>query len=152
MSKKIMIVESDRGLSGQMKAELAARGFEVEETAEGKKSVDHVRRAKPDLVVLSVELSAGQSGYVICGKLKKDDDLKAIPVVIIGNPDGFVQHSKLKTRADEYVPKPVDLQVLTERIGGLIGLPEEVSGAEDSLTIDDVIETGDELPAEDIPL
>ncbi|HME91839.1 MAG TPA: response regulator [Myxococcaceae bacterium] len=152
MPKKILIVENDRALSGQMKADLERRGFEVEETAEGKKSVDIIRRSRPDLVILGVELTAGQSGYVICGKLKKDDALCAIPVVMVGNPDGFVQHSKLKTRADEYVPKPVDLEVLSERVRGLLGMPPQAAGADDdALTVEDVVEA-DDLPVEEISL
>jgi CheY-like chemotaxis protein len=142
MPKKILIVENDRGLSREMKSELEGRGFQVEETADGKKSIDLIRQSRPDLVILSVELSAGQSGYIICGKLKKDDELSAIPVVIVGNPDGFVQHSKLKTRADEYVPKPVDIQVLMERVGGLVGMPESSHGADET----------DDLPVEEISL
>ncbi len=151
MPKKILIVENDRALSGQMKADLERSGFEVEETAEGKKSVDIVRRSHPDLVILGVELAAGQSGYVICGKLKKDEALSAIPVVMLGNPDGFVQHSKLKTRADEYVPKPVDLEVLSERVRGLLGMPQAAGAAEDTLTTEDVVEA-DDLPVEEISL
>src|SRR5262245_11870894 len=139
MSKRILIVESDRGLSGEMREELEGKGFEVEDTTDGKKSVELIRRSEPDLVILSVELAAGQSGYIICGKLKKDDELKSIPVVMVGNPDGFVQHSKLKTRADEYVPKPVDLQVLVERVAGLVGPAEPVTTSEDSLTIEDMV-------------
>ena len=152
MPKKILIVENDRGLSREMKAELEGRGFEVEATADGKKSVDLIRRSRPDLVILSVELAAGQSGYIICGKLKKDDDLSAIPVVMVGSPDGFVQHSKLKTRADEYVPKPVDLHLLVEKVGALVGMPEAAGGVEDTMTLDDVVETDDELPVEEISL
>src|SRR5215831_17102746 len=152
MPKKILIVENDRALSGQMKADLERRGFKVEEAAEGKKSVDIVRRSHPDLVILGVELAAGQSGYVICGKLKKDEALSAIPIVMLGNPDGFVQHSKLKTRADEYVPKPVDLDVLSERVRGLLGMPPQAAGAaDDALTMEDVVEA-DDLPVEEISL
>src|SRR5260370_4087103 len=152
MPKKILIVENDRGLSREMKAELEGRGFEVDETADGKKSIELVRRSRPDLVILSVELASGQSGYIICGKLKKDDDLSGIPVVIVGSPDGFVQHSKLKTRADEYVPKPVDLHLLVEKVGALLRMPEADGGADDTSTLEDVVETDDELPVEEISL
>lgn len=152
MPNKILIVENDRGLSREMKAELEGSGFDVDETADGKKSIDLIRKSRPDLVILSVELAAGQSGYIICGKLKKDDELSAIPVVIVGSPDGFAQHSKLKTRADEYVPKPVDLQLLVEKVGALVGMPEAAGEADDSLTMDDVVETDEELPVEEISL
>nr|AAC98490.1 response regulator homolog [Myxococcus xanthus DZF1] len=139
MSKKILIVESDTALSATLRSALEGRGFTVDETTDGKGSVEQIRRDRPDLVVLAVDLSAGQNGYLICGKLKKDDDLKNVPIVIIGNPDGFAQHRKLKAHADEYVAKPVDADQLVERAGALIGFPE-LPATEDvvdeSLTLD----------------
>ncbi|MGZ3459816.1 MAG: response regulator, partial [Archangium sp.] len=128
MSKNILIVESDTALSATLSQALEARGFAVQETTDGKGSVEQIRRDRPELVVLAVDLSAGQNGYLICGKLKKDDDLKTIPIVIVGNPDGFAQHRKLKAHADDYVAKPVNTDELVERVGGLIGFPELPAG------------------------
>ncbi|MCI0569423.1 MAG: response regulator [Myxococcaceae bacterium] len=124
MPKTILIVESDTALSLTLRTELEQRGFTVEETADGKGSVELIRATRPDLVVMAVDLSAGQNGYILCGKLKKDDELKSVPIVIMGNPDGFAQHSKLKTRADSYVSKPVEPEDLITAVGALIGMPE----------------------------
>ena len=124
MSKNILIVESESALSRTVRAPLQERGFAVQETSDGRGSRELIRRDKPDLVVMEVELSAGQNGYILCGKLKKDDELKQIPIVMVGNADGFPQHKKLKTRADEYVPKPIDAAALVEMVGNLIGFPE----------------------------
>ncbi len=124
MSKNILIVENDAALSRAMKDKLTARGFGVDETNDGKGCAELIRRTKPDLVVLAVDLSAGQNGYIICKKLKSDDELKATPVIIVGNPDGFGQHKKLKTHADDYLGKPFDPQAIIDRAGALIGLPE----------------------------
>ncbi|NTX58261.1 response regulator transcription factor, partial [Myxococcus sp. CA039A] len=165
MSKKILIVEkSDTALAATLRPVLEGRGFTVDDTADGKGSVEQIRRDRPDLVVLAVELSAGQNGYLICGKLKKDDDLKNVPIVIIGNPDGFAQHRKLKAHADEYVAMPVDAQLLTDRVGALIGFPElpvSEDVVDESLTLDALgdepmtadfgeeisVDTGEEEPA-----
>ncbi|HZN91286.1 MAG TPA: response regulator, partial [Myxococcales bacterium] len=119
----------DTTLSSTLREALEAKGFAVDETTDGKGSVEQIHRDRPDLVLLAVDLSAGQNGYLICGKLKKDDELKATPVIIVGNPDGFGQHKKLKTRADEYVSKPVDMDELVNRVGGLIGFPEVAEAA-----------------------
>src|SRR6185295_9989031 len=143
MSKRILIVESDGGVSNAMRSALEARGFTVEETSDGKGAVEKVRGERPELVLLAVDLSAGQNGYLICGKLKKDDDLKATPVVIVGNPDGFAQHKKLKTRADDYIAKPVDMDGMVERVGGLIGFPEPAEAAvveDDSLGLGELVD------------
>lgn len=170
MSKRILIVESDATLSATLQQALEARGFTAQTTGDGKGSVELIRRERPDLVVLAVDLSAGQNGYLICGKLKKDDELKTVPIVIIGSPDGFAAHSKLKARADEYVAKPVDTAVLVDRVGGVIGFPEPPISDEvvdESLTLDSLgsepatdfgeeiaVDTGEEpaVPGEDLDM
>jgi CheY-like chemotaxis protein len=146
MSKNILIVESDTTLSATLREALEARGFAVLETSDGKGSVEQIRRDQPALVVLAVDLSAGQNGYLICGKLKKDDELKGVPIIIIGNPDGFAQHRKLKAHADDYVAKPVNADELVERVGGLIGFPELPAGevVDDGLTLGGLEGLGDE--------
>jgi CheY-like chemotaxis protein len=156
MPKNILIVESDSALSHSMRAELEAHGFSVEETSDGKGSVELIRRQRPDLVLMEVDLSAGQNGYILCGKLKKDDELKSIPIVIVGNSDGFAQHRKLKTRADDYVSKPVDTTALVQGVGNLIGFPEvaQEEVIEETLSISDLVDidepaTGD-FAAEEI--
>jgi len=137
MSKKIVIVESDTAFSHKLQEELAKNGFEVVETADGKGAYDLCRREAPDLVVLAVELSAAQSGYLVCGKIKKDDELKKTPVIIIGkDPEGFEGHKKLKTRAEEYLKKPFAPEALTVKVGVLIGLPEQ-GGAQEELVVED---------------
>ena len=124
MSKTVLIIEKDQGLSRSIREALEGRGFSVEESSDGKGAPELIRRSRPDCVVLAVDLGAGQNGYIICKKLKSDDDLKGVPIVIIGDPKGFGQHQKLKTRAEEYVGKPLEAPDLVERIGGLVGFPE----------------------------
>lgn len=130
MSKNVLIVEKDTGLMGELRDALAARGFAVEETTDGKGAPEIVRRSRPDCVVLAVDLDAGQNGYLVCKKLKSDDDLKAVPVIIIGDPKGFGPHQKLKTRAEDYVGKPLDAGELVDHVGNLVGFPTPAPAAE----------------------
>lgn len=128
MPANILIVESDLGTSNAARSELEGRGFSVEETADGKGCVEHIRHSRPSLIVLAVELGAGQNGYLICSKLKKDPELKDIPLIIIGPPDGFEKHRKLKnTRAEDYLSKPLDAVQLADTVSALIGAPESAS-------------------------
>jgi CheY-like chemotaxis protein len=156
MSKTILIVENDAALSRAMKDKLVGKGFEVDETNDGKGCAELIRRKKPDLVVLAVDLSAGQNGYIICKKLKSDDELKNIPVVIVGNPDGFGQHKKLKTHADDYLGKPFDPQAIIDVAGALIGIPEPAAQdivEDDALNLNELIDEHDKAsPAEEISL
>jgi DNA-binding response OmpR family regulator/predicted nucleic acid-binding Zn-ribbon protein len=132
MSNSVLIVERDLGLMSTLREALTGRGFQVEETTDGKGAPELIRRNKPACVVLAVDLDAGQNGYIICKKLKSDDELKNVKVIIVGNPDGFAQHKKLKTRADEYLGKPLDADQLVEGVGKLIGFPAAPAPAEET--------------------
>lgn len=122
MPKNVLIVEGDAALSARLRAGLEASGDQVHETADGQGSLELIRRLRPHWIVLAVDLPAGQNGYLICAKLKKDADLREIPVVILGEPSGFAQHQKLKTRADAYVSKPVDLSDFLGKASELEGV------------------------------
>ncbi len=152
MPKNVLIVENDAALTRTMRDALTAKGFQVEDTNDGKGCQELIRRKKPDLVVLMVDLAAGQNGYIICGKLKKDDDLKAIPVVIVGNPEGFQNHKKLKTRADDYLDKR-EAAGIPDRVGALIGFPVAPSESFDGdVSLSDLlVEEGGEI-VEEAPL
>ncbi len=150
MSKNILIVESDSALSQQMRAELEGRGFNVTETGDGKGAIELMRRTRPDLVVLEVDLSHGQNGYVLCGKIRKDASLRGMPVVIVGPPDGFARHRNLNNvRADEYVPKPVVMTALTAAVTRQLGTPDDAgasapAGSEERLDLAELLsEDGD---------
>ncbi|MGV3623995.1 MAG: response regulator [Archangium sp.] len=156
MSKSVLIVEKDLTLIKELREALQARGFDVDDTTDGKGAPETIRKKQPGCVVLAVDLDAGQNGYIICKKLKSDDDLKSFPVIIIGDPKGFAQHQKLKTRADEYVGKPLATDTLVDAVGKLIGFPEvsappvEEGGFDPgSLLEDDGAEVSIEEPVED---
>lgn len=103
MSTHVLIVEGDAALSARMRGALEAKGFSVQETTDGRTCVEVARQGHAAAVVLAVELPAGQNGYILCGKFKKDDELRTVPVAIVGSPEGFAQHGKLKNRADAYL-------------------------------------------------
>jgi hypothetical protein len=84
-----------------------------------------VRRRQPGAIVLAVDLPGGQNGYLLVGKLKKDEGLKAVPVIIVGNPEGFEAHARLKNRANEYLPKPLDIPNAVAVVARLSGASEE---------------------------
>jgi CheY-like chemotaxis protein len=132
MTKLVLIVEKDVSLMGSVRDALAARGFGVEETTDGKGAPELIRKKKPDLVVLAVDLDAGQNGYILCKKLKSDDELKGVPVIIIGDPKGFAKHQQLKTRADDYLGKPFESDALVDRVGSLVGYGGPTEGEAES--------------------
>ncbi len=142
MSKKILLIESDGPFARELSAAIEARGLEARVTGDGKEGLDLAKADRPDLIVLCVELPK-MSGYSVCNKLKKDDHLKSIPLVIISAEatlETFEQHKKLKTRAEDYLIKPFDAATLLKKIAALVEVPPEPENApaEDVVTLDDI--------------
>src|SRR5277367_5886102 len=151
MPTHVLIVEGDAALSARMRGALEAKGFSVQETTDGRTCVEVARAGQAACVVLAVDLPSGQNGYILCGKFKKDEELRAIPVAIVGSPEGFAQHGKLKNRADAYLPKPLQLEEFSERIVALTGhtvaaplaTPQRLPPARSALDLDEATVSGD---------
>jgi DNA-binding response OmpR family regulator len=146
MSKKILLIESDAAFAREMAAAIEMRGLHARVTGDGREGLDLARADRPDAIILCVELPK-MSGYSVCNKLKKDDELKSIPLIIISaeaTPATFEQHRKLKTHAEDYLLKPFDAAALLQKIAGLVALPPESAADEpldeEIVTLDDVEE------------
>ncbi len=134
----ILFIDAEQPFADQTAGALRNRGFTVKQMDDGKDGLDWAAKSRPDLIVLCVELPK-MSGYSICNKLKKDNDLKGIPLIITSKeatPETFAQHKKLKTRAEDYLIKPFSDADLFDKIGALIPLP--TGGPASALPPDDL--------------
>ena len=140
--RRILVVESEYAFAEQIRSALEHFNCLVEIAREGSEGLKKAKSEPPDLILLCVELP-NMSGYSICNKLKKNHELKNIPLIIMSadaTTDIFEQHKKLKTRAEEYLLKPFRMQELLEKVGELIELPPPSSREEGQNTqIDSLI-------------
>ena len=80
------------------------------------------RTNKPAVIILSVE--PRKVGYAISNKLRRSPSLREVPLVLISSEETlatFEQHKKLKSRADEYLLKPLEESVFVAKVAGLVG-------------------------------
>ena len=119
--KRILVVDDDADLVEAVALSLEKQGFSVEKASDGIEAMDSIRARRPDLVVLDVMMPR-MDGYEVCDELKSDPELKNIPVILLTAVSSQVSKSTyshfdgMKTEADDYIAKPVDMQILMERI------------------------------------
>ena len=124
MADRILLcIEPDRGTVDQIRRELSPYGFNVESISNGDEAIEWGKSHQPDLIILSVE--PRKVGYAICNKLKRSPSLRDVKLILISSEETlatFEQHKKLKSRADEYLLKPLDLPELVSKVDELVGL------------------------------
>lgn len=136
---QVLIIDSEAGPVQSLRDALGAKGFQSTATGDGAEGLNLARSARPDVIVLCVELSRG-SGYSVCNKLKKDGDLAAIPLILTSSQatdETFEQHKKLRTRAEAYIKKPFDAATVVAQIQQLVGggAATQPASAEDELEV-----------------
>jgi serine/threonine protein kinase/CheY-like chemotaxis protein len=116
--RRLLLVEEDEVFAARLEQELAGRGWIVHVEAEGKRALDSIRDQQPDAVLVCVEL-ASSNGYFVCNRLKSDEDLRRIPLILmsaVATEETWSQHRRLATRADGYLCKPFDSEELARQL------------------------------------
>ena len=81
MSKKILIAEDDNILAKAVNTALTDEGFDTMVAIDGEDALLKVKEFKPDLMLLDL-LMPKKSGEEVLAEMKKNDDLKDIPVLV----------------------------------------------------------------------
>lgn len=94
-SYKILLIEDDQFISRICKNGLERSGFDVITAAEGEEGIKKAREQNPDLI-LSDLVMPHRNGFETLEQLKKDPQLKDIPIIILSNLDKESDIRKLK--------------------------------------------------------
>ncbi|HEY6912839.1 MAG TPA: response regulator [Myxococcales bacterium] len=153
MSKRILLIDSDQAFAQGLSNAITARGFDATLATDSERGMSLAREETPDLIVVCVEAQP-TNGYMLCTRLKKDEQLKGIPVILTSanaTQDSFEKHKKLKTRAEEYLIKPFEPKVMLERANALLGLAPDIE--EEIIQVEDEpLGLGDLVDGEDEPI
>jgi len=156
MPIKILVFESDAGFAEQLTVGFAALGCETAVVDDANLGLQAASREKPDLILLSIELPR-MNGFSVCNKLKRDVALKDVPLIIMSSEsteETFEQHRRLRTRAEDYVHKPISFDNLLSRIQPFvtIGAPPAAEPAAATENLDDEIVMDDDIEIDDAEL
>ncbi len=81
--KKILIVEDDKFLIKAYEIKFKKEGFDVMLAGDGLAGLESAKK-KPDLVILDLMLPK-LNGFEFLERIKKDEQLKNIPIVVLSN-------------------------------------------------------------------
>jgi CheY-like chemotaxis protein len=123
--KLVLVVDDDPDVVEAVSMKLESRNYRVAKAYDGVEAWNCIREEKPDLVILDVMMPR-KDGYAVCEEIKNDPAFSDIMVVLLTAVGSAVtsthysHDSGKRTQADEYIPKPVDLDQLMEVVDELL--------------------------------
>lgn len=115
----ILVVDDDPDLVESIAMKVESHNFQVAKAYDGVEAWEKIKDERPDLIILDVMMPR-KNGYELCDELKKDDQYKDIVVVLLTAVGDAVTTTKYThfggktTLADDFIPKPIDLDRLME--------------------------------------
>ena len=115
-----ILVVDDTKANIDLLVELLGSSYEVSVALDGKMALDLVESDKPDLVLLDIMMPE-MDGYQVLERMKRDEALRNIPVIMISAIDEMKSVVRcIQNGADDYLVKPFDATLLKARIGACL--------------------------------
>ena len=112
----ILVVDDNRDNVEILQAFLESRGYRVASAADGKAALAKLEDVRPALVLLDV-MMPGMDGWQVCRTIKNHPEFASTRVVMVTAKGGYEDKFEgMRSGADDYVVKPVDLAELAEKV------------------------------------
>lgn len=138
MSGRILIADDDRAIRESLARALGLEGYDVVQANDGAAALSLVESAQPDVAVLDV-MMPNVDGLTVCRVLRAERN--RIPILMLTarteTPDRV---AGLDAGADDYLPKPFDLDELLARLRALLrrARPEDEAAVGEPLQVADL--------------
>ena len=116
MDKKTILVVDDTDWNRDLLVQLLEEEYTVLQAVDGEQGVKMTQDEKPDLILMDLGMPV-MDGWEATRRIKADDALKRIPIIAV------TSHAMVgdeidarKAGCDDYLPKPIDEDLLLQKI------------------------------------
>lgn len=117
---RLLLIEDDPDVIEITILRLEHAGYEVISATNGNEGLLKASSEIPDLILLDLKIP-GINGIEVCKRLKDDDKLNNIPVIILtANDNTSIKQLYRDIKADDYLSKPYEPHILISKIQTLL--------------------------------
>src|SRR5688500_14318353 len=103
---RILVVDDDPTIVRLLEVNLKLEGYEVTSASNGREALESIASQRPDMVICDVMMPV-MDGVEVVRKLKMDDALKDLPIVLLSAKAQEIDIRAGKgAGADDYMTKP----------------------------------------------
>lgn len=122
----ILVVDDDPDLVESVSMKLESAQFRVQKAYDGVEAMECIKKERPDLLILDVMMPR-KNGYELCKELKESEEYGGIAVILLTavadavTSTSYTHQDGKSTMADDYIPKPIELNRLVEIVRENLG-------------------------------
>ncbi len=122
LRRKILVVDDVVANQEMLKDLLSGRGFDVYLAANGQEGVDQAVKIRPDVILMDIVMPV-MDGLEATRCIREIPETRAVPVIVISaSVASEDQEGTIRAGANAFISKPVDQDILLEKIGELLKL------------------------------
>jgi signal transduction histidine kinase/ligand-binding sensor domain-containing protein/DNA-binding response OmpR family regulator len=119
-TKKVLLIVEDNPEMNHYLVQLFTKKYIVYSAANGLEGLKLVEKHMPDIVLSDISME-GMNGLDLCIKIKQNDDLSHIPVILLtATTSNDIHLQSITEGADDYVTKPFDSDILLARVDSVL--------------------------------
>jgi two-component system response regulator MprA len=118
MPQRVLVADDDRAIRESLARALELEGYEAVPAVDGVESLTRVRQESFDALVLDV-MMPGIDGLAVCRVLRADGDRTPV-LMLTARQETADRVAGLDAGADDYLPKPFELDELLARLRALL--------------------------------
>ena len=125
--KKVVCIEDEPEIIDLVELILSRKGFIVHGANGGKEGLETVKKERPDLVLLDL-MMPDMDGWEVYQRMKSDDELAKIPVVVVTAKAASIDKvlGLAIAKVDDYITKPFGPQELLESVEKILEPDQDV--------------------------
>ena len=114
---RILVIEDSDAIRRMIETLVSARGHEVEGVPTGAKGIDAAIARPPDAILLDLMLPGGYDGFEVCRRLRDNDALRTVPIIVISAlDDEAAKQTAQEAGATAYYTKPFSPTALLKEL------------------------------------
>ena len=137
--KKILVVDDEPDIVELISYNLKKEGFDVSSAPDGDKSLDRIKKADFDFLILDLMLP-GIQGMELCRILRNNPATRHIPVIMLtARGEEIDRIIGLETGADDYITKPFSPRELVARVRAVLRRAGEKVADDRTIRVGDLL-------------
>jgi len=123
---KILIVDDDRDFAEALSLFLEANHYVVLKAPNGREGLKLAKVERPDLIIMDIMMSERTEGFFAVQEIRRTPELEGVPVFVLSSlysqvADFGIPPDSSWLAHDEFLPKPVNMPELLDKIRRHIG-------------------------------